>query len=656
MKDALILQFKKRPEVIIGQSTVPVYAEIRRSPANQQRSQRRHPRHQHHHPRHYHGFHNPGSSSHSRSSSLTGQHEQPHREMLVDERVELMNIATPPSHPPPASAAITNQVYSLASHSQSSPAFRNNPRRGGQQNQNHFNSERHITEDQLQSSILHVPETRPLSPLTYGSDSGSNISNLDDIDHVSLSPRRTQGVNVETNGAAAVVSATVTEDGGEDKEDLLVTVPLVSDGDVRHEGGARLVSPTLTDLYRQTRRSSRSASAGSHNAEPHPSQQDNSVSASVGSGQGSEVGGVVGGASPAPAAAEEGNGLAVASEDPLWYRNRDSGHFETDPLPYETAVRSPLPSSTAVSPSAEDEGEMRLTSFPVTSLTGSRHSDSSVTSSSKHSSDSKNSSRHRSPSLASPSTIGVAHGHEHKRKRSLPVSHTQKHSKSSTKNPLYSSSAAMPAMKRSLKKQRRNFNSPNDDGKPLPPLPTADPMYISPLPSLPRPLEGPGGMSSMKKRPVARTESDTVRHTHFATHVPVHQQMLDGQSSPRAAAVSSRTPPLSQVRTPPLSQVKTPPLSQVRTPPLSQVRTPPLSKVSSTSGASVLPSSLQSQVGVGEKRSLSSSSSPAQSREKKKGGLERNDSYHSVGPSAEGRKVNQIIRYDVSVCNGPVMS
>ena len=46
-----------------------------------------------------------------------------------------------------------------------------------------------------------------------------------------------------------------------------------------------------------------------------------------------------------------------------------------------------------------------------------------------------------------------------------------------------------------------------------------------------------------------------------------------------------------------------------------------------------------------KKRSLSlDSSSPAKSRQKKKRGLERNDSYHSEGPSAEGKKVNQVIR------------
>lgn len=46
-----------------------------------------------------------------------------------------------------------------------------------------------------------------------------------------------------------------------------------------------------------------------------------------------------------------------------------------------------------------------------------------------------------------------------------------------------------------------------------------------------------------------------------------------------------------------------------------------------------------------KKKSLSlRSSSPARSRQKKKRGLERNDSYHSEGPSAEGKKVNQVIR------------
>ena len=105
------------------------------------------------------------------------------------------------------------------------------------------------------------------------------------------------------------------------------------------------------------------------------------------------------------------------------------------------------------------------------------------------------------------------------------------------------------------------------------------------------------------------------------------------QSPSRTAAVWSATPPMSKVKSPQL---------------YSKDKTPQLSLVSAANGtSSATPSSIQPEVGVDERRSESCSSSPAQSRQKKKRGLERNDSYHSDGPSAEGRKVSQIIRYNI---------
>ena len=555
-----------------------------------------------------------------------------------------MTIAQPPPHPPPSPRAVNSG--NLVTHSHSSPLLNSiNATRERQQNQNRSTSERHISENQIQPSLLHVPETRPLSPLTYGSDSGSNLSNFDDIDHP-LPLKRTQGVKEEIGGAtAATVVSTITEENVREKEDL-------SENGVSHEREARLTSPTLTEIYERARKSSRGTSAGS--------------------GQDSMLGAAVGEAQPNPLIPEESNGLTVASEDPLWYQNRESGHIETDPMPYETVIRSPPPlSPIPVSPTmAEGEGERRPSPWlPITPLTASSyHSDESATSSSKHSSNNSRSSSHRQ-SLASACPAGLRSPvQEQQRKRSLPVENAKKRGGSSTKNPLYSTSDAVSAKKHSLKKHHRSFNWPKD-GEPLPPLPPGVPIHTSPLPPLPRPLESPGSSAPMRKRTVVRTGSDTTRHAHFAPHVsPPHQ--TDGQASPSlrmAATLSSRTLPLAQVSTPPplrpqpyqVSGAKGASILSSSLQPqaagmgdaeekrsLSCSSSPPRSR--QTKGASILSSSLQSQAaGVGdieEKRSLSCSNSPARSRQKKKRGLERNDSYHSEGPSAEGKKVNQVIR------------
>ena len=606
------MQFEKQPDVIIGQTTGSVYAEIRRPPTNQQRSsrqqqqqQQQHRHHQHHHQNHHrhHGFHNPNHHS------STVQPEQPRREM-----VELMTIAQPPPHPPPSPTAINSGNLASHSHSHSSPLLNSIDATRGrhQQNQNRSTSERHISENQIQSSLLHVPETRPFSPLTYGSDSGSNISNFDDIDHTPLPPKRTQGVKEEIGGATApTVVSTIAEDSVGEKEDLS-EIPKNS---VRHEREARLTSPTLTEIYERARKRSQGTSAGS------------------GTGQDSVLGAVVSGIHQNPLIPAESNGLTVASEDPLWYQNRELGNIESDPMPYETAVRSPpLISPGPISPSlAADESGMRSSPFfPIMSSTTSPcHSNSSATSSSKHSSNnSRSSSRHHRGSPASASPVGLGSPmQEYQRKHSLPVENTKKRSGSSTKNPLYSTSTAVSAKKRSLKKHHRSFNSPKDN-QPLPPLPPGVPIHTSPLPPLPRPLESPGSTSPMRKRAaVVRTGSDATRHTHFAPHVSFPHQ-TDRQPSPRIATMSSRTPPLTHISTPPPTAAPQP------------------YQVSGINKPSALSSSLQPQVGMAgeERRSSSCSNSPARSRQKKKRGLERNDSYHSEGPSAEGKKVNQVIR------------
>ena len=600
------MQFKKQPDVIIGQTSGPVYAEIRKPPTNVRRSsrqqrqqQQQHGHHLHHHNRHRHGFHNP--NHHQRSSTV--QPEQPHRE-----RVELMTIAQPPPHPPPSPRAVNSG--NLVTHSHSSPLLNSvNATRERQQNQNRSTSERHISENQIQSSILHVPETRALSPLTYGSDSGSNLSNFDDIDHP-LPLKRTQGVKKEISGAkATTVVSTIAEESVGVKEDLSES-PKNGVSHV-HKREARLVSPTLTEIYERARKSSRGTSAGS--------------------GQDSMLGAAAGGTQPNPLIPEEGNGLTVASEDPLWYQNRESSHIETDPMPYETAIRSPPPlSPIPVSPTiAEGESERKPSPwFPMTSMTTSpHHSDASVTSSSKHSGNNSRSSSHRrSPASASPAGLRSPVQGKH----SLPVENARKGSASSTKNPLYSTSDAVSAKKCPLKKHHRSFNSPRDS-EPLPPLPPGVPIHSSPLPPLPLPLESPGSSAPMRKRTVVRTGSDTTKHAHFSPHASSSHQ-TDRQASPSlrmAATLSSRTPPLAQVSTPP------------------PLRPQPY-QVSGAKGASILSPSLQPQgasVGdIEEKRSLSCSSSPARTRQKKKRGLERNDSYHSEGPSAEGKKVNQVIR------------
>ena len=179
------------------------------------------------------------------------------------------------------------------------------------------------------------------------------------------------------------------------------------------------------------------------------------------------------------------------------------------------------------------------------------------------------------------------------------------------------------AKSRSRKKHHGSFDS-QDDGHPLPLLPPAGPIHTSPLPPLP--------YSPDDHRAVLR-----IKHTHFASNTPVHHHQTsdtsDRESPSRTAAVWSGTPPMSKVKSPQL---------------YSKDKTPQLSSVSTANGtSSATPSSIQPEVGVDERRSESCSSSPAQSRQKKKRGLERNDSYHSDGPSAEGRKVNQIIRYNI---------
>ena len=563
------MQFRKQPDVIIGQTAGPVYAEIRKPPTNPRRSNRqqqqpsrqrsRHPQHHdnHHHRHRHQGFHNPNRHHHHQRSS-TVQPEQPHKEM-----VELMTIAQPPPHPPPSPRAINNGAGNLVSHSHSSPLLNsvNATRERQQQSQNRSTSERHISENRIQPSLLHVPEIRPLSPLTYGSDSGSNLSNFDDIDHP-LPLNRTQGVKEDIGGAtcmAATAVSTIAEEraGHGEKEDLSE----IPENSLSYGREATLTSPTLTEIYERARRSSRGTSAGS--------------------GQDSTLGGAaaMGGTQPNPLIPEESNSLTVAtSEDPLWYQNKESSHIETEPMPYETAIRSPPPLS-PIPPSPtmaeEGEGERRMPTpwFPMISLATSPHlSDGSATSSSKHSSNnsrgSSSSHRRRSPASASPAGLSSPVLQGQLRKHSLPIENQAKKrsgSGSSTKNPLYSTSDAVSAKKRSLKKHNHSFNSPGDC-EPLPPLPPGMPIHSSPLPPLPRPLESPTGLggttSPMRgKRRVARTGSDTTRHAHFAPHVsssPHQTAPPDRQASnsPRMAATlpSSRTPPLAHIGTPPPSR------------------------------------------------------------------------------------------------------
>lgn len=625
------MQFEKQPDVIIGQAPGPVYAEIRKPPTTKRRSGGQH-HHQHQQQQrrqqHHRGYRNPPNSNNPpHSVTPAAQTERVARPFNMGEMVELMSIVPPPTHPPPSPRAINEQMSSLAQHAQSSPLLRNNIIGGGtaHQNQNRFTSERHIAENQLQSSLLHIPETRPFSPLTYGSDSGSHDSNLDVGHHDSPLLRRAME---ETDGATGAPTTTKTTTlGVREKEDLSIATQTTIVQTCSHKDEiVRLTSPTLTEIYEQARQNSHSnrTSAKSSDAGQRP-----------GSHQDSELGDI----QPISSMARGGNGLAGMNEDPLWYNNRESVKGESEPMPYETVVRSPpllTNTSVPVSPLPVDEGEKKGLSsvFPMMSLTSPYHSDCSVASSSKRSSISRSSSHNRSPTSVSPPNIKLLR-HEHERKRSLPVELAKRHgSATGTTNPLYSTSSTLSSKKRSRKKHHGSFNSPKE-GKPLPPLPSpAGPIHTSPLPPLPYPLEapGPGGdVARMKKRSVVRTGSDTAKHTHFAPQVPAHHhhhQLSD-------TAVSGREFPSK-------SAAVVPPMTL----PLPQITTPPISQVSNTKRtSSTSPSSLQPHVQE-ERKSASCSNSPAQPRQKKKKrGLERNDSYHSEGPSAEGRNVNQVFRY-----------
>ena len=535
-----------------------------------------------------------------------------------------MTIAPVPTHPPPSPMAINNQGNSIAPYSQSSPLLRNNAVGEGRQNQNRSTSERHIAENQVKPPILHVPEMRPFSPLTYGSDTGSHVSNVDDIDHVPSILRRMQE---ETDGVtAAGVAPTLS---GREKEDL---------------SEAARQSPTLTEIYEQARRSSNRTSARSYDAEQRP-----------GSGQTSEMGDV----RPNSMPAGEGNGLTGVSEDPLWYKTKEPVAGESDPMPYETAVRSPplvTAGSVPVSPGGAGDSERRgLPSFSPMTSRSPLHSDGSVTSSSKQSSASRSSSHNRSPTSISPANISYLR-HEHERKHSLPVEWAKRQGSSSTTNPLYSTSAAVPTKKHPRRKHHGSFNSQIDD-QPLPSILPVGPIHTSPLPPLPYPLESPGA------------GAEALRHPHFVTPVPAqyhhHHQLSDTSDRelpPRTAAMPYTLPPLSRTKDDPSPpKVKdvphqlppdrdAPPLPHVKDSPQlphdkdtlqpAKNMSPPLSQASSPVGTTeISPSSLQTLVKGEERKSISCSSSPAQKREKKKRGLERNDSYHSDGPSAEGKQV-----------------
>ena len=552
------------------------------------------------------------------------QAEQSYRERFVGDMVELMTIAPPPTHAPPSPRAINNQMRELASHAQSSPLLRSNVVRASPQTQNRSTSERHISENQVQSSLLRIPETRPFSPLTYGSDSGSHGSNMDDIDHVPSLPVGTQGVNEETDGAVPPFVTTFS-DGDSSK---------ITEGHISHESEARVMSPTLTEVYERARQGSHSTSARSHDSEHR-----------TGSGHGSEPGGSAASGIQSTPQSRESIGLAIASEDPLWYKSREPCQVEADPMPYETVVRSP-PLVTAsgggsvpVSPRAVHIGEGRRRIpplIPMTSLTSPDHSDISVASSSKRSSLSRSSSRVRSPTSPNPASI-ISPGSEHERKHSLPAEWSKRHGSSSTTNPLYSTSDVVSAKGRSRKKHHNSFNSPKD-GHPLPPLPPSGPIHTSPLPPLPYPPGDHGSASQLKKRSVVGTESSTMKHTHFTDHMPIHHhQTLDtcSRESPlRTAAALSVSPPLCQAKSPHGS---------------------PQVRAANGMSLAAAPSSPESEVGVKERRSVSCSNSPAQPRQKKKRALERDDSYHSQGPSAEGRKVNQIIRCVSMFCDTGMM-
>ena len=605
--------------------TGPIYSEIRKPVAKRRSANQRNQQHNRQQQRG--GYRNPNTSNRPRelspirrTPSVPPEPAAAQEEVFVDGMVELMSIASPPHHPPPSPKTIVNQVSNLAPHAHSSPLFQHNMVRQDHQNHVRATSERHISETHVQPSLLHIPETRPFSPLTYGSDSESHTSNLDDIDHVPQFPSRVQGVNDEIDGPAAQAVFS----GGE-KVDYSV-VSHQAGNVVGLENEMRITSPTLTELYERARHSSQSASARSYEVARSSEMRS-------GSGDNSAPGSTVDGAQPTLLSKRESNGLAIASADPLWYANKGSClGSETDPLPYETVVRSPTlrnsSCSIPVSPSPSDDRERRQLPPLPTSLTSPRHSDGS--SSSKHSSLSRNSSHRQTPTSASPSHLGYSGlEYETQRKHSLPAEWSKKQGSSSTRNPLYSTSAAVSATTHSRKKRHASFHSSKDD-HPLPPLPPpAGPIHTSPLPPLPHPpLEAPRStVPSLKKSSVVRADSDTTKHTHFAAHVQIHEHRVPDEAIDRASplrAAASVSPPSQEVN-----------------------KTPLLTHVHGTNGLTSSPPHLRPQGGLDERRSVSCSNSPAQSRhkKKKKRGLERNDSYHSDGPSAEQRRKNQMFRF-----------
>lgn len=127
-----------------------------------------------------------------------------------------------------------------------------------------------------------IPEPTPLSPLTCGSDADSEFS------------PDTESREVEEQEGGEGME----EDGREEEEEE-------KEEDVQNGEGEENASPNLSELYQRTRGSSpESYLEYSREEQPPPPPQE--------------------------------------TEDPLWYRPRDSGQFdEVVPMPYETVVKPP---------------------------------------------------------------------------------------------------------------------------------------------------------------------------------------------------------------------------------------------------------------------------------------------------------------------------
>lgn len=446
----------------------------------------------------------------------------------------LMRIARLPSHPPPP--PITPSHPTPHSVTPSLPP----PRTQSQ-----------TSVAAAQQPWFAVPDPTPLSPLTYGSDADSEMTESHDHskvsrDHSTVSHDKSSSLA----GAAAVVGGVKSHDNNEKSHDE-------QEGPFPHHKYAQIskkknnsskvsrdseedtppslpprqlteserggVSPSLTELY-QRARGSRSLSPEEYLDYPKGSTPLESPR-----GQLEKTGG---------------------GEDPLWYCQRDSLPLDK-PNPYETAVVTPSTLHLATrggvsSPAASDLP-------PSLKQTKKIHRNSNTSfGSSKHSS--------------SHSQLGS----------SLSASNSAASSPSSARFVQDKGPPVIPVLQDTYR------SSPLGKKLSHPTIGFSNPMHA---PSPPLEARGSGGSSSPAKKRMLRTESDAVLRP---VHTPVHRISSDNT-----------------------------------------YRAPPTSHVSSGLG-----SSLQAQVGRGQRSRKRSGATP-------EGSL---DSYHSNGPSVEG-KLNQIIRY-----------